>query len=135
MATILLIGRDPALLEGLSQMLAHAGHSPHVAGTAHEAAELAAAGSGALVVLAEQAELLGHPELARLPLRSGGALLIYHDGSEPPAPLPPPLQRLVMAALTLPLERHRLIALVQRVAERVQATGRGEDRAPDSRLP
>ncbi len=41
------------------------------------------------------------------------------------ATLPPSLQRAVLADLTLPLERNRLVALVAHVEERAKATGRG----------
>jgi CheY-like chemotaxis protein len=88
MASILLVGGDEALLEGLAQMLAHAGHVPHAAHSVPDAIEVAAS--------------------ARL-------------------------QRLVLADLDLPLERHRLLALVQRVDERARATGRRVDERPDHR--
>jgi hypothetical protein len=39
----------------------------------------------------------------------------------------PTLQRAVLADLALPLERNRLIALVQHVGERAKTTGRGFD--------
>jgi hypothetical protein len=39
--------------------------------------------------------------------------------------LSPTVQRAVLADLTLPLERNRLVALVQHVGQRAQATGRG----------
>ncbi|CAA9336619.1 MAG: hypothetical protein AVDCRST_MAG11-2751, partial [uncultured Gemmatimonadaceae bacterium] len=37
------------------------------------------------------------------------------------------VERATLAEVTLPLERHRLLALVQTVVERQQATGREED--------
>jgi hypothetical protein len=43
-----------------------------------------------------------------------------------------------MAELTLPLERHRLLALIQRVEERARVTGRGArgtDTPPEQRAP
>ena len=46
-------------------------------------------------------------------------------GAAPPAALPPALQRTTLAELALPLERHRLVALVQRVEERARRAGRG----------
>lgn len=130
MASILVIGRDEALMEGLAQMLAHAGHATRTAHTALEAAE-AAAVTHPLVVIVDRGEAAAHPELARLPLESGGAVLVYHDGHGAAAAIPAPLQRLVMAELTLPLERHRLITLVQRVDERVRATGRHPSTPPE----
>jgi hypothetical protein len=76
----------------------------------------------------------------RLPLAVGGATLLYRSGAEP-APddaLSLAVQRLVMAELTLPLERHRLLALIQRVEERARVTGRGArgtDTPPEQRAP
>src|ERR687886_691603 len=93
MSTILLIGSDTPLLEGLAQTLAAVGHLPMIAGSLGDAAEVA----------------------------------------HPAPPLPPALQRLVLADVTLPLERKRLVALVQHVTERAQATGRGPVHTPPGR--
>lgn len=128
MASILLVGEDEALLEGLAQMLAHAGHAPHTAYSAHDAIEIAAT-SPPLVAIVEHALALANPEIARLPLESGGSFLIYRSGDATRPTLAAGLQRLVLAELDLPLERNRLLALVQRVDDRVRATGR---RAGDS---
>ena len=49
--------------------------------------------------------------------------------------LPPTLQRAVLANITLPLERQRLVALVQHVAERVRTTGRRRDTPPERHAP
>jgi hypothetical protein len=52
----------------------------------------------------------------------------------PLAPLLPALQRSVLADLTLPLERHRLSALVTSLGDRAQATGRSmRPTPPDNR--
>jgi hypothetical protein len=133
MAVILLVGGDEALLEGLAQMLAHAGHVPHAAHSVHDAIEVAAS-VRPLVAIIERGLALANPEVARLPLDSGGSFLIYHRGDSPRPPLAAALQRLVLADLDLPLERHRLLALVQRVDARAQATGRRADEAPDRRV-
>jgi len=70
-------------------------------------------------------------ELLAIPIAAGGARLLYRAATIPLAPLLPSLQRAVLADLTLPLERHRLSALVQSIGERARATGR--DLRPMSR--
>jgi DNA-binding NtrC family response regulator len=130
MATILLIGQDDALLEGLAQMLAGAGHSARMARTVTDGIEMAA-GHPPLAVIVERHLAMNEPEVIRAPLASGGALLLYRSSDAEARPLPPALQRLVLADLTLPLERHRLFALIQRVDERAQATGRRVSTPPE----
>lgn len=132
MASILLIGGDEALLEGLAQMLAHAGHVPHTAHSVHDAIEVAAT-TRPLVAIIERNLALANPEVARLPLESGGSFLMYQSGDATRPALAAGLQRLVLADLDLPLERKRLLALVQRVDERTRATGRRADESPDHR--
>ncbi len=128
MAAVLLIGTDASLLEGLAQALASAGHAVHLADSVGEAVEVASH-TPPLVVVADHQ--LGRMESALTRLAApGGALLLYHTGSRSVAPLTPALQRAVMAELALPLERHRLVALIHRVAERVEASGRGRTDAP-----
>jgi hypothetical protein len=58
-------------------------------------------------------------------LAPGGALLLYRVVGSPVIALPPGLQRAVLADLTLPLERNRLVALVTHVRDRARVTGRG----------
>jgi hypothetical protein len=62
--------------------------------------------------------------------------LLYRAAAAPLAPLLPALQRSVLADLTLPLERHRLAALVQSLGERARVTGRTlrHSPPPDSRV-
>ncbi len=138
MAHVLLIGSDEALLEGLAQSLAAAGHEPRIATTLAEAEEQAAA-LRPLVCVAERAVAEDDARtVLRLPIATGGALLLYHGVNDTPHSAPPvSLQRAVMAELTLPLERHRLLALVSRVEERLRLTGRGGGRhdTPEPRAP
>lgn len=122
MATIILIGTEDALLEGLSQALAFAGHAPYIARTVPEGMELAALRTP-LAMLIETRLAMAEPDLVRTPVARGGALLLYHVDDNASTVLPPALQRLVLADLSLPLERHRMLALVQRLAERARATG------------
>ena len=81
---------------------------------------------------------MSDPASLRMPVQPGGATLVFRSGGDttPLEPLPLPVQRLVMAELTLPLERHRLVALIQRMEERAQVTGRGRrghDTPPEHR--
>lgn len=135
MARVVLIGSDDALLEGLAQTLAAAGHRPNVVASGTDAARSldALRADPPLVVVAERR--LG-AELARTPLAPGGALVLFRDSDEEePTPVPLAVERAALADLTLPLERHRLLALVAYVDERAARTGRAarptpaEDRA------
>ena len=124
MTTILLVGTDDALLEGLAQTLGAVGHQSRIAHSVAEAVELSA-GAPALIAVVERA-LTDSGEVLRLPLLPGGALLLYRAATDLPAgTVARSVQRLTLAELTLPLERQRLIALVQHVEERARRTGRG----------
>lgn len=120
---VLLIGADAALLEGVAQTLAGAGFQTRIAiGGAPRADEVE--GAPPLVVMIERPLALERPELLRVPVASGGALLLFHGLGAPAAALPLGVPRLILADLALPLERHRLLALLQRVQERARITGR-----------
>ncbi|HJU65846.1 MAG TPA: hypothetical protein VJ596_09225 [Gemmatimonadaceae bacterium] len=134
MTTILLIGSDVALLEGLSQSLAAAGYLTRLSSTIVDAQELASA-EPPLVAVVERVLATRDTAVLRLPLAQGGALLLYRPTVEDAGALSPALQRAVLADLTLPLERHRLVALIQRVEERARATGRGQTPTPEQRAP
>lgn len=125
MATILLIGTDGALLEGVAQLLVASGYS---ARTAHSLEEGRALGVSRqpLAVLVETTLALADPHGIPTPLARGGAVLLYRTDATPAGVIPPALQRMVLADLALPLERNRLLALVRRMAERAFATGRRE---------
>ncbi|MEJ7812132.1 MAG: hypothetical protein WKG32_17090 [Gemmatimonadaceae bacterium] len=124
MATILLVGTDEPLLEGVAQSLGAVGHGVRFAATFADAVEVALAERPIVAIvshaLAADARALG------IPLAPGGALVLYRSGgaSERTASLAPAVVRGALADLTLPLERHRLIALVAAVCERARATGR-----------
>lgn len=127
MATILLVGSGTALLEGLAQTLAAVGHSTTLAPTLGDALDLARV-QPPLIALVERALALETPDALRVPLVPGGAVLLFRTQPDGTEPLPASLQRIVLADLTLPLERNRLVTLVRHVDERVRATGR--DRVP-----
>src|SRR5215207_8740499 len=126
MARVVLVGSDVALLEGLAQMLAAAGHRPNV--TTSAAAHETLRANPPLVLLAERR--LGG-ELSRSPLSPGGALVLFRTADdEDTTALPAAAQRAALADLTLPLERHRLLALVAYVEERAETTGRTRIQTP-----
>lgn len=128
MSSILLIGTDSALLEGLAQSLVAAGHQPRVASSLAEAAELASRETP-LITIAERALLADDSAAAMgIPRLAGGALVLYRMIGDLEITLAPALQRSVLAELTLPLERQRLLALVQSVEGRAFATGRASRR-------
>ena len=130
MTYVTLVGDDVALLEGLAQSLAALGHVPTVTTSLAEARELSAA-RPPLVLVADRALASGAgAELLSVPLAAGGARMLYRTNAAPLAPLLPALQRAVLADLTLPLERHRLAALIQSLGERARATGRSARRTP-----
>ena len=69
-------------------------------------------------------------EVLAVPLAPGGTLVLYRTPGSAAGALSPPFQRAVLADLTLPLERNRLVALVQHVEERARLTGRSPRHTP-----
>jgi hypothetical protein len=78
-------------------------------------------------------------DAAPVPLRPGGVLVLFRSPSERStrATLSPGLARLLLAEVELPLERHRLIALVRATLARMRTSDRpgaappnGDERAP-----
>jgi DNA-binding NtrC family response regulator len=130
MTYVMLVGDDVALLEGLAQSLASLGHAPHVARSLSEARELASTEAPLVLVVDRGLASRSGAELLSTPLAAGGARLLYRTAATPLAPLLPALQRAVLADLTLPLERHRLAALVQSVGERARLSGRTPRQTP-----
>lgn len=130
MTHVMLVGTDVALLEGLAQSLAALGHSPKVAHSLAEARELSAATAPLVLVVDRSLASSAGADLLGSPLAAGGARLLYRTSATPLAPLIPALQRAVLADLTLPLERHRLAALVQSVGERARLSGKSPRQTP-----
>lgn len=127
---VLLVGHDAALLEGLAQSFAAQGYAPRVVATLHEARDAAASRAPLLAVVERDLAAAASADALAIPLAPGGALMIFQGSGGSDAPLPPAVQRLVMAELTLPLERNRLLALAQHVHDRVIAAGRAQRRTP-----
>ena len=125
MPSILLVGTDLSLLEGLAQSLSAQGHGTRVAATFGEARELATAHKPLIAVIDRAMATESAREVLSLSLASGGALVLYRPGMTKTGTMPHVLQRHVLADLALPLERNRLAALVQHVSDRATAVGRG----------
>lgn len=131
---ILVAGRDAALLEGVSQALGALGQPITVATSLEEAGDVAPA-PGFDVAVVQRALLESE---APVPLRPGGVLLLFHAQAEQTtrATLSPPLARLLLAEVELPLERQRLVALIRatlsrmRSPERTESPPHGERDAP-----
>jgi hypothetical protein len=119
-ADILLVGADAALLEGIAQALAAAGHHVLTAASIAEASFVAATASPLLAVV-DRVLLATVSDTRSLGLAPGGALVAFGD---PGVPLSAHVRRAVLAELRLPLERSRLTALALHVQARAHGTGR-----------
>lgn len=131
-ARVLLVGEDDALLEGLAQSFAALGYAPHVVPTLHDARDVSAAAAPLLAIVDRRlaASTVGGADALAISVAPGGALVMYHSSADARPVISLALQRAVLADLTLPLERARLIALAQHVHDRVRVTGRGKRNTP-----
>jgi hypothetical protein len=132
-AKVILVGADTALLEGLAQTLLGLEHDVLFATTVGEAGVMANDNMPALTVVSSAA--LEDAGLgATLPLSLGTAMIVYGASHDERPFLPPRLQRATLAHLVLPLERHRLVALIQSFENRSRTTGRSmrDDKAGDA---
>jgi hypothetical protein len=122
---ILVVGRDSALLEGISQALAALGHPIKVAASLEEARDVSPS-TGFDVAVVQRALLEG---AAPVPLRPGGVLVLFRAPGEhsPKATLSPSLARLLLAEVELPLERHRLVALIRVTLARMRPNDRHDE--------
>lgn len=129
MAKVILVGADVALLEGLAQTLIGFGHDVSFAATVAEAAGSLSEELPAMAVVSSEALEEGGVGMT-LPLTPGGALIVYGTSHSDQPFLPTKLQRATLAHLVLPLERHRLLALVQSFDSRSRTTGRSTREEP-----
>jgi len=132
-AKVILVGTDVALLEGLAQTLIGFGHNVSFATTVAEAAGSLSEDLPALAVVSSEA--LEEAGIGMtLPLTPGGAMIVYATSHDDQPFLPTKLQRATLAHLVLPLERHRLVALVQSFDQRSRATGRSTREEPGDEI-
>lgn len=134
MAKVILVGTDVALLEGLAQTLIGFGHSVSFAATVAEAAGSLSEDLPAIAVVSSEA-LKEAGVAMTLPLTPGGAMIVYGTSHSDQPYLPTKLQRATLAHLVLPLERHRLVALVQSFDNRSRTTGRSIREEPGDDFP
>ena len=135
MTQILLVGTELPLLEGLAQSFAALGLTPVVAQSVHEAREVAAQNPPLIAVVSRALAAPATTDTLSIPLAPRGALVLFRVVGSPLVTLSPTVQRVVLADLTLPLERNRLMALVQHVEDRARATGRGYGETGDESSP
>lgn len=124
MASVLIVGPDAALLEGVVQTLGGVGHQVTVARDI-TGALIALRGARPLVAVIDRETLLASGPLGRLTLPHG-AIVAFHTDDNDDERLPFRLQRATLAQLKLPLERNRLLALIRSVELRATAAGRDE---------
>ena len=130
-AKVILVGADVALLEGLAQTLLGFGHEVSFAATVEDAGAALSGDLPAIAVVSCEA-LESVEQGATLPLSPGGALIVYGKSHGEMPYLQPKLQRATLAHLVLPLERQRLLALVQSFDTRARTTrSTREDRGGD----
>ena len=122
MASILVVGPDTALIEGVAQTLIGAGNHVAVSRDIPEALE-SLRGSRPLLALVECEELQSRGSMLQNVVSQGGAVLAFHCDDDD-SRLPHKVKRSTLAELKLPLERQRLLALVKYVENRARATGR-----------
>lgn len=135
MVKVILVGTDVALLEGLAQTLIGFGHEVLLAATVGEVGGAMNGDLPAIAVVSCEALENGGPD-ATLSLTPGGAIIIYGKTHGERPFLAQKLQRATLAHLVLPLERNRLLALVQSFDSRSRTTGRSnrDDTDDDSQL-
>lgn len=127
MTTILLIGDELPLLEGLAQSMASLGFKPIVAQSIAEGRDVAVHQPPLVALISRGLAAASSAETLSIPLAPGGALMLYRSVGSLLATFSASVQRAVLADLTLPLERNRLLALVQHVDQRARATGRSNE--------
>lgn len=122
MTSVLIVGTDTALIEGISQNLTAKGHQVFFSGSLADALE-AVGDVRPMVVLVERGSIDETRMTLRIPLAQRGAFVVFHAEDSVSQPLPHRVQRATLAELELPLETQRLIALIRYVESRAQALG------------
>ncbi len=129
---VLIVGGDPAVQEGVLQ-------SVRAGGLAAEwcpdlSCALDAVEESSPVALVVQAALAAEvSELRSFAPTSGGAVILFHDSPGARSPSAQSFGRSVIAEMTLPLERARLVALLTHIVARARHTGR-DRRSPEPPL-
>src|SRR5215210_4398730 len=117
MTSVLVVGTDSALIEGISQVLTAKGNKLFYAPSLADALD-SVGGVRPLVVLVQRSAIDEMRMTLRIPLAQRGAFIVFHGEDSRGAPLPHRVQRVTLAELELPLERQRLLALIRYVEKR-----------------
>lgn len=123
MASLLIVGTDTALIEGISQTLTAANHQVFFARSLADALD-AVGDLRPIVVLVERSAIDEIRMTLRVPLAEGGAFIVFHGEDAITSPMPNRVQRATLAELELPLEAPRLLTLIRYVENRAQIVGR-----------
>ncbi len=122
MTSLLIVGTDSALIEGVAQTLTARDHQLFFARSLADALD-AVGDARPLVILVERSAIDEIRMTLRVPLAPRGAFLVFHAEDTGPAPLPHRVQRATLAELELPLETQRLLALIRYVENRAHTLG------------
>ena len=122
MTSVLLIGTDSALIEGVAQILNARNHQVFFAGRLADALD-AVGDVRPMIVLIERSAIDEIRMTLRIPLAQRGAFIVFHGEDTIAPPLPHRVQRATLAELELPLERQRLLALIRYVENRAHTLG------------
>jgi hypothetical protein len=126
---VLIVGGDPAVQEGVLQSIRAAGLSAEVCPDLSCARDsLEEVSPLALVVHETLASAVS--ELRHSAPSASSAVILFRDGTGTRTPFTQSFGRSVIAELTLPLERARLVALLTHIVMRARQTGR-DKRSPE----
>jgi hypothetical protein len=119
MTSVLIVGTNAPLIEGVAQILIARDHQLFFSPTLADALD-AVGDVKPLVALVERSAIDETRMTLRIPLAQRGAFIVFHGEESRPAPLPHRVQRATLAELELPLERQRLLSLIRYVDGRAQ---------------
>ena len=122
MSSLLIVGTDNTLIEGIAQSLTARGHQLFFCRSFEDALETVG-DTRPLVALVERSAIDEIRMILRIPLAPRGAYLVFHAEDGRPSPLPHRVQRATLAELELPLETQRLVALIRYVENRAHTLG------------
>lgn len=120
---VLMVGGDAALREGVLQLLRATGVSGMGCDDVSCASEMAAETPPLALVMDVKLSTV-QEGAGRIPLLPGGAVILFREGVSAARPTQQVFGRSLVAELSLPLERARLLALLQRIVARARITGR-----------
>ncbi len=128
---VLIVGGDAALREGVLQSLRANGVTGQGCEDLSCAREMAAE-EPPLALVVDAKLSTAQQGVGGIPLLPGVAVILFREDVRAARPTQQVFGRSLVAELSLPLERARLMTLLQRIVARARVTGRGS--APDPPL-